>query len=64
MVITKEEIIKRVINEIEEGLTHYNQAVHNWEKEVLDVDLENKTITIKFNFHIEEEDDYIGLSGN
>jgi len=60
--ITKEKVIKSVTEELDEALSSINAEVYRWEDKIVDVDLKNETITIKFNFHIVKEDDYVGLS--
>jgi hypothetical protein len=58
---TKEEVIKRITEQLDDCLSSHNAEVYRWEDKVLDVNLEEQTITIKLNFHVVEEDDYIGL---
>jgi copper chaperone CopZ len=58
MNVTKEEVIKSVIDELETCLNDVNASGPS---EVIDVDLENQTITLKFKYNIVEEDNYVGL---
>ena len=58
--INKEEIEKRVLAELQEALE--SQYAENSIKEVVEINEEDQTITIKFNFVIVEEDNYIGLT--
>ena len=61
MNITKENVIKIITDQLNECLEYHNAEDFDLKNKVQDVDLENQTITIKFNFHVVEEDDYIGL---
>jgi|AntRauTorcE11897_2_1112592.scaffolds.fasta_scaffold07091_4 frataxin-like iron-binding protein CyaY len=61
MKYTKEEIIERITTQIDECLESHNAEIGNYEDKILNVDIENQTITIKFDFHVVEEDDYVGL---
>ncbi len=62
MKYTKEEIIKRVTSELDECLSSANAEIYRYEDKVVGVDLDKQTITIKFDFNIVEEDDYVGLA--
>lgn len=62
MKVTKEEVIKEVTEQLDFALESINGEIYNYDDKVLDVDLENQTITIKFDYHVVEEDDYIGLA--
>jgi hypothetical protein len=62
MKYTKEEIIKRITEELDDCLSSKNAEVYDWKDNVESIDLEQKTITIKFDFNIVEEDGYIGLA--
>lgn len=61
MAYTKEEVIKRITEQLDDCLAYHNAEVFRWEDKIIDVNLEEQTISIKFNFHVVEEDDYIGL---
>lgn len=61
MTYTKEEIIKRITEQLDDCLATHNAEVYNWDNKILDVNLEDQTISIKLNYHVVEEDDYIGL---
>lgn len=62
MEYTKEEIIKRVTEELDLCLETINGEVYRWNDKIVDVDMENQTITIRFNYNIVESDDYVGLA--
>ena len=62
MKYSKEEIVKRITNELDDCLSSANAEIYNYKDKIVDVDLEEETITIKFNFNIVEEDDYVGLA--
>lgn len=62
MSYSKEEIIKRITSELDECLSSANAEVYRWENKVLEVDQENQTITIKFEYNVQEDDDYVGLA--
>lgn len=62
MEITREEIIKRVTTELDECLSTIYGEIYNYDDKILDVDMENQTISIRFNYNIVEEDNYLGLS--
>lgn len=61
MTYTKEEVIKRITEQLDDCLEYQNAEVLDWRDKILDVNLQEQTITIKLHFHIVEEDDYIGL---
>jgi hypothetical protein len=56
----KEEIEKSVLAELQEALE--SQYAENSIKEVVEINEEDQTITIKFSYQIVEEDNYIGLA--
>ncbi len=62
MKYTKEEIVKRVTSELDECLETANAEIYGYEDKIVEVDLEKQTITIKFDYNIVEEDDYVGLA--
>ena len=62
MNVSKEEVIKRITEELDECLESANAEIYNYSDKIVDVDLENQTITIKFNYNIVPEDNYIGLA--
>ena len=62
MKYTKEEIIKRVTGELDECLSSANAEIYRYEDKIVEVDLDKQTITIKFDFNIVEEDNYVGLA--
>lgn len=62
MVVTKEKVIENVTEEFNEVLRSINAEDYRLKEKVIDVDLKEQTITIKFNFNINEMDDYLGLS--
>jgi hypothetical protein len=62
MKYTKEEVVKRITSELNMCLESANAEIYDYDKRILDVDLENHSITIKFDINIQEDDDYIGLS--
>jgi copper chaperone CopZ len=62
MKYTKEEIVKRVTSELDECLETANAEIYRYEDKIVEVDLEKQTITIKFDYNIVEEDDYVGLA--
>jgi len=63
MVYTKEEVIKRITEQLDDCLSSHNAEVYRWDDKIIDVNLEEQTISIKFNYHVVEDDDYIGLGG-
>lgn len=62
MKYTEEEIVERIIDQLDDCLAYGNAQVYNYHDKILDVDMVNQTITIKFDYHVVEEDDYVGLS--
>lgn len=58
MKITQEIIMEELHRQLNEYLEHGNAEGHN---EIIDIDLENQTITFKFDYHIVESDNYIGF---
>jgi hypothetical protein len=62
MKYTKEQIVERITEQLNECLEIHNAEIYDYSDKIVDVDIENQTITIKFNFHVVEEDDYVGLS--
>lgn len=62
MLNNKENIIEKITNELDECLSSINAEIYSWEDKILDVNLEEKTITIKFNYHVVESDNYVGLA--
>lgn len=57
--LTKEEVSKAVLREIEDGLQF---ILNDIEKPIVkNVDMENKTITIVFSWNEVKIDNYIGL---
>lgn len=62
MKYTEEEIVERIIDQLDDCLAYANAQVYNYHDKILDVDMVNQTITIKFDYHVVEEDDYVGLS--
>lgn len=58
---TKEEVIRRVTSELDDCLQSVNGEVYRWDDKIIDVDLVNQTITIKFDYTYVKEDNYIGL---
>jgi len=61
MKYTKEEIIKRITTQLDECLESANAEIYNYDDKIVDIDIKNQTITIKFDYHVVEEDDYVGL---
>jgi len=61
MKYTEKQIAERFTKQLDECLEAYNAEVNDYTDKIINVDMENKTITIKFNYYIDEEDDYIGL---
>ena len=59
---TKEEIIKRVTLELDDFFAAGNAEIYDYSERIVDVDLVNQTISIKFDYNIVDEDDYIGLA--
>ena len=55
----KEEITKKVTEELLEVLSDYN--LEGSLGEVVEVNEKEQTITIKFNYNVVPEDNYIGL---
>lgn len=62
MKYTREEIIKRITNELDDCLSTANAEIYRYEDKIVDLNLEDQTITIKFEFNIQEDDDYVGLA--
>jgi len=62
MEITKEKVIEEITSELDDCLESHNAEIFDWANKVLDVDLENQTITLKFNYNVVPEDNYIGLA--
>lgn len=60
---SKERIIKELTNQLDFCLESINGEIYDYSDKIVDIDLDNQTITIKFDYHIVEEDDYIGLAG-
>ena len=60
MSYSKEEIIKRVVNELEECL--HSAYAEDSIKKVINIDEDNQLITIQFSYNIVEDDDYVGLA--
>ena len=61
MKYTKEEVVERITDELDNCLSSVNAEIYRYEDKIVEVDLENQTITIKFDFNVVEEDDYVGL---
>jgi hypothetical protein len=61
MKYTRDEIIKRITNELDECLSSINGEIYDYSEKILDLDLKKQTITIKFDFNVQEDDDYVGL---
>ena len=59
---TKENVITAITEQLNNCLESHNAEDYNLMNKVVDVDLKNQTITIKFDYHVVEEDNYIGLS--
>jgi hypothetical protein len=62
MEITRERVIKEITTQLDEALESINAEIYRYNDKIVDVDLENQTITIKFDYYVVEEDNYIGLS--
>jgi hypothetical protein len=62
MPFTKDEIVKKITSELDECLESQNAEVYDYSDKIVDVDTKNKTITIKFDYNVVEEDEYVGLS--
>ena len=61
MEITREKIVKEILNDLNDALENINaEGIQN--KNVYALNIKQRTITIKFNFHIVEKDNYIGLA--
>lgn len=60
---SKERIIKELTNQLDFCLESINGEIYDYSDKIADIDLDNQTITIKFDYHIVEEDAYIGLAG-
>lgn len=56
--LTKEQVSTKVINEIQDGMESIGDI--NTPK-VIEVDMENQTITLKFSWREVKEDNYVGL---
>jgi hypothetical protein len=61
MKITKERVVEEITSQLNECLEIHNAEVYDWNDKIVDVDLKNQTIIIKFNYYVVEDDDYIGL---
>lgn len=57
----KEEVVKRLTEQLDGCLECVNAEIYDYSDKVLEVDLEKQTITIKLNYHVVEEDDYVGF---
>jgi copper chaperone CopZ len=62
MKYTEKEIIKRITSELDECLESVNAEIYNYSGKIVSVDTERQTITIKFDYNVVEEDDYVGLA--
>jgi len=58
---TKKTVIKKITDQLDDCLSTHHAEICRWDDKILDVNLKEQTITIKFNYHVVEEDDYIGL---
>lgn len=56
--LTKEQVSEKVINEIQDGMESIGDINR---PQVVDVDMENETITLKFSWRQIKEDNYVGL---
>lgn len=57
---TKGAIIKVITDELDDCLESHNAEVYNWKSKVLELDEKVQTITLKLDYNIIEEDNYIG----
>ncbi len=55
---SKKEIGEKILEEINEAFESINA---DQKGKVISVDTKNQTITIQFDYHVVEEDNYIGL---
>ena len=59
MKYTKKQIKEKLLEQLDEALQSVNGEIVD--KQIIDLDIKNKIITVKLNFNIVEEDDYIGF---
>lgn len=59
----RDEIIKRVTEQLDRCLAAENAQIYNWKDRIVGLEEGDGegTVIIKFNYYIVEEDDYIGL---
>lgn len=62
MNLSREEIIKQLTEQLDFCLESINGEIYDYSDKIVDLDTEKQTITIKFDYHVVEEDDYIGLA--
>ena len=58
---TKEQIEERVVLELDDALETMGGF---FDGSVVEIDEENKTITVKFSYNEDEDEDYVGLYFN
>jgi len=59
MKYTKEEVINKITEQLNDCLPTYNVEIYRWEDKIVNVNLEEQSVTLKFNYHIVEEDTYL-----